>query len=256
VAATVAYRRAAIFLLLLSSAGCLASDAKPCGEMICPSGRVCARGGTCVDESLATACLQLTDGESCTVPMIGNGSCQDRLCIVGRCGDGVINAIDACDGEELGGKTCMDFGSVYADGLKCSADCSYDKTGCAGYCGDGVRQASEECDGADFGGKTCITEGFYRGAAVCTADCKINLGGCNGRCGDGIRNSFTEQCDGADFGDSTCELREFLGEVVPLKCTPECALDVTSCTCGGDRCARLTQRCVLSDGIYTCEDVQ
>lgn len=249
--ATVALRRVAIIPIVLAAAGCVSSDARLCGDVICPTGRSCARG-VCVDDSVVSACARLTEGDACTVPEIGTGTCQSRLCIVGACGDGVINAIDACDGDNLAGRTCRDFGSVYSEGLKCKADCSFDKSGCSGYCGDGVRQAAEECDGNDFGGKTCLTEGFYAGGAVCTSDCKLNLGGCNGRCGDGSRNSFNEQCDGQDFGDSSCETRGFLGDVVPLQCSDVCALDVVSCTCGGERCARDTQRCVLADGIYTC----
>jgi hypothetical protein len=252
--ATVVIRRAAILLIVLAAAGCVSSEARPCGDVICPAGRVCAQG-TCIDQSIVAACARLVEGDSCTVAEVGNGTCQAGMCLVGTCGDGVINAIDACDGKDLGGKTCRDFGSTYPEGLTCAPDCSFDKTGCAGYCGDSVRQSSEQCDDKDLAGKSCISEGFYAGDLVCTSDCKLNLGGCTGRCGDGVRNSFNEQCDGEDFGGSTCELRGFLGEVVPLKCSSVCALDVESCTCGGERCARNTQRCVLTDGIYTCQDV-
>jgi hypothetical protein len=244
----------AIILAALAASGCVSSEAKSCGDVICPIGRVCARGN-CVDQSIVTACARLVDGDSCAVPEVGAGTCQSGMCMVGNCGDGVINAVDACDGEDLGGKTCLDFGSSYSEGLKCAADCSFDKSGCEGYCGDGVRQSSEECDGEDLSGKSCLSEGYYAGDLVCTSDCKLNPGGCSGKCGDGRRNSFNEQCDAEDFGGSSCEKRGFLGDVVALTCTSACALDVVSCTCGGARCERKTQRCVLSDGIYTCEDM-
>lgn len=246
--------RAVAIILALAAAACVSSEARPCGDVICPAGRVCARGN-CVDQSIAAACTRLVDGDACTVSEIGAGKCLDGMCLVGACGDGVINAVDACDGEELGGKTCLDFGSSYPEGLKCAADCSFDKSGCEGYCGDGLVQSSEECDAKELGGKSCISEGFYAGDVVCTSDCKLNLGGCSGRCGDGARNSFNEQCDAQDFGASTCAKRGFLGDVVALTCTDVCSLDPVSCTCGGARCARNTQTCVLSDGIYTCQDV-
>jgi hypothetical protein len=252
---TVAFRLAAIILLIIAgsgSGGCLRSDATRCGDITCPIGRACA-AGRCVDSSIMTACARHRDGETCALAAIGSGSCQTGMCIVGACGDGVINAIDACDGKELGGKTCLDFGSMYPEGLKCAADCSYDTSGCKGYCGDGLRQSNEQCDSKAFGGKTCITEGFYTGNLVCTSSCTINTGGCNGKCGDGIRNSFTEQCDGKDFGGSTCEARGFHGTVQELTCSAECSLDPVSCTCGDVMCKRDTQKCVMTDGIATCE---
>lgn len=258
-AATVGPRYIAIGLVVLAGAiagefsGCVRSNAQRCGDITCPPGRACAMG-RCVDEALVTACSRRHDGDACTLSAFGNGTCKASMCIVGICGDGVINAIDACDGSDLAGKTCMDFGSPYPEGLQCAADCSFDTTACKGYCGDGIRQSNEECDGTQFAGKTCITEGFYSGKLVCTSDCKINLGGCSGRCGDGVRNSFTEQCDGADLGsEATCASRGFLGPAVqPLTCTPQCSFDPSSCNCGGDMCARNSQQCVLVDNIPTC----
>jgi len=236
----------------IASTGCATSQATRCGDLICPVGRACARG-TCVDESIVTACGRLAEGASCTLPEIGTGTCQTGLCLVGTCGDGVINAIDACDGAELGGKTCLDFGSNDAGGLACTADCSFDTTRCTAFCGDGTKNTSEPCDGTDFAGRTCITEGFYTGKLVCTSDCAINVGDCSGRCGDNLRNSFVEQCDGADFDGSTCATRGYLGAVSPLLCTPACSFDPTSCTCGSELCLRNTQQCVLIDEVYTCE---
>jgi hypothetical protein len=252
---TVGLRHAAIGWIVLvgAIAGCVRSGSSHCGDMTCPPGRACAMG-RCVDEALATACSRQHDGDGCTVSTFGNGTCKAGLCIVGICGDGAINAVDACDGQDLGGKTCLDFGSSYPEGLKCAADCSFDTSGCKGYCGDGMKQSNEECDGKQFGGKTCITEGFYGGKLVCTVDCKINLGSCTGRCGDGIRNSFTEQCDGADLGSAatnTCEARGFHGAVQPLLCTSTCSFDPSSCSCGGVQCAH-TEQCALIDNIYSC----
>lgn len=257
-----AFPRVAILALVMvlsgSVAGCVASQSTKCGDMICPVGHTCA-SGHCVTQSVVRACQGLTDADSCDLPQVGAGTCQLGLCVVGRCGDGKINAIEACDRKNLGGKTCLDFGSQYAEGLACTADCSFDKAGCAGYCGDGKRQPPEQCDGTDFFGKTCITEGFYAGSPICTTDCTINLGGCSGKCGDNVRNSFSEQCDGTDFGEgtefggSTCPKRGYFGMVSPLKCTSACGIDSLSCMCGDDRCVQGTQQCVQRDGIFICE---
>ena len=239
----------AIWMLVCTS--CVNSAATSCGDQVCPIGRACANGH-CVDDAIFTACQQRGEGAACEVSTLGAGTCQTGMCIVGTCGDGVINAIDACDGAELGGKTCLDFGSSNADGLACTADCSFDPAACTAFCGDGKKDSTEECDGEDFAKTTCITKGFYEGELACTDQCTINAGGCTGMCGDTVRNGL-EPCDGVDFGGDSCQLRGFLGTVTPLTCTAECSFDPASCSCGGELCAPRTERCVLRNGIFTCE---
>jgi len=236
---------------MLHLAGCVASQATQCGGLLCPDGRACV-AGACVDPLIVGACVGLRDGDSCTVAELGAGVCQARLCQLGACGDGVINGIDACDGADLGGKTCLDFGSTEATGLVCAADCSYDASKCTARCGDGVKNLAEQCDGRDFGAKTCITEGYYAGDLACTDACEINNNQCKERCGDGIRNGL-EQCDGRDFGASTCAERGFPGPVSPLLCNSTCGLDLGSCLCGVERCAMTTEKCVRTNDIFTCE---
>ena len=244
---------APLVIFMIAVAGCASSEATSCGDLTCPAGRACARG-TCVDQSVVTACAHLHEADSCMLPEIGTGTCQTGLCLIGTCGDGVINAIDACDGTDLGGKTCLDFGSSDATGLACTSDCSLDTSKCTAFCGDGVKGSAEDCDGKDFGSKTCISQGFYGGKLACTDLCTINVGECSGTCGDGVRNGL-EQCDGTDLGGSTCELRGLHGAVSPLLCSATCGFDPSSCTCGGALCARMTQKCVLVDDIPTCEAI-
>jgi hypothetical protein len=47
------------------------------------------------------------------------------------CGNGLIDAPESCDGANLDGKTCANFGSVDFTGLACSSNCEFDMTGCA-----------------------------------------------------------------------------------------------------------------------------
>jgi hypothetical protein len=242
----------AVVLALGVWSGCVRSQATSCGDKLCPVGLACARG-TCVDQTVVTACARQPEGATCEVAEIGTGACQAGLCMIGRCGDGVINPFEACDGNELAGKTCLDFGSTDKHGLTCTADCGFDTSKCTAFCGDGKRSSSEQCDGTELGKATCITRGFYGGQLTCTQRCEINTGGCAGMCGDGVRNGFNEQCDGADFGAATCATRGYLGAVSPMLCTAACALDPTSCTCGEDLCTRTTQKCVLVGEILTCE---
>lgn len=209
-------------------------------------------GDICVFDDLLEACSSLADGAPCTVLGLPPDKCVHGVCQASRCGDGRVTGTEACDGAQLGGKTCLDFGDVNPEGLRCTAACSFDVTGCSGYCGDGIKQSSEECDGTQFGGATCITEGFYGGTILCTTDCKISLASCSGRCGDGIQQ-FSEDCDGNDLGGATCASRGFLGPAVqPLLCTSACSFDPSSCTCGGILCAQNTQQCVLVDNHPTC----
>jgi hypothetical protein len=232
---------------------CVSSGATLCGDLRCPAGRACV-SETCVDQAVVTACAGALEADECSLPESGIGTCHNGLCIIGTCGDGTINAIDACDGADLANKTCLDFGSTSAAGLACTADCAFDTTLCTAFCGDGVRDSAEECDGDDFGVETCISKGFYSGRLACENTCKLNLNSCRGTCGDGVHNGL-EQCDGSDFGVSTCEARGFPGAVSPLLCDAACGFAESSCTCGGILCTPRTQRCVVVDDIPTCEAI-
>ena len=68
-----------------------------------------------------------------------------------RCGDGVGQKSEACDGADLRGSTCVSLG--FSGGtLSCTGACALDTSGCitsaAPVCGDGVVNGFEECDGA------------------------------------------------------------------------------------------------------------
>ncbi len=47
------------------------------------------------------------------------------------CGDGVKNAMEVCDGQDLGGKSCQTLGVGYMSGsLACTPQCALDPSGC------------------------------------------------------------------------------------------------------------------------------
>jgi len=100
---------------------------------------------------------------------------------VGSCGDGLWqSAFEDCDGELLGGNTCVGLG-YHGGTLACSAECSWDLVSCAavGRCGDGLRQDPfEQCDGIDLGPATCQTSGYDYGTLACGADCLFDLSDC------------------------------------------------------------------------------
>ena len=96
------------------------------------------------------------------------------------CGDGVREGAEACDGNDLGGQTCIGLG--YSGGvLACAVDCSFDESGCTSppVCGDGVREGAEACDGNDLGGQTCTGLGYSGGALACAVDCSFDESGCS-----------------------------------------------------------------------------
>src|SRR3989344_1847591 len=116
-----------------------------------------------------------------------------------RCGDGIVqSSCEACDGNNLNGYTCANFG--YGGGtLRCLNDCSdYSYVECVSQsCGNGIREGPEECDGNDFGELTCGSFGYGSGNLVCGSNCiNIGLTQCTSPilCCNGVINPF-ETCD-------------------------------------------------------------
>jgi hypothetical protein len=229
---------------------CVKREATECGDYICPVGLACA-SDHCVDSTLVTSCAGHAESDPCELGAGGSGLCQGGICIVGRCGDGTINGIEECDGGNLGGKSCLDFGASAPEGLSCSSTCSFDMTGCTAYCGNNHVDGTEQCDGTDLGQKSCTDYGFYGGTLSCANNCMANLGQCAGRCGNGVIEAL-EPCDGANLNGKTCASLGYLGTVLPLACTADCAFAASSCTCGGVLCPS-NQQCVVNAGIASCQ---
>jgi cysteine-rich repeat protein len=116
-------------------------------------------------------------------------------CTPRRCGDGIIDADEVCDGSALGGLDCPALGMTGGP-VSCASDCAVDVSRCD-RCGDGVAGPSEVCDGSDLHGATCATVGFVSGVIRCTAACGLDPSGC-GRCGDGSLDPG-EACDDGDL---------------------------------------------------------
>jgi hypothetical protein len=194
-----------------------ADDGNPCTLDQCQKGEVVHR--------------PLPAGTSCGASMACDAAGQ---CVATDCGNGWIDGPEACDGKDLGGKTCASQGFT-GGSLSCKANCTLDTAACTGgaQCGNGAIDGAEACDGADLGGKTCESLGFTGGALSCKTGCTLDKSGCTGSpCGNGTLDA-DEECDGTNLGGKSCQSEGFDGG--QLGCTAECALDESGCT-GGSQC--------------------
>ena len=99
---------------------------------------------------------------------------------VSKCGNGIREVTEFCDGVNLGEQSCVTLG-FGGGSLGCQADCTFDTSGCTSgpVCGDNVAQASEICDGTDLAGLTCADFGFTGGTLACNPTCNnVDITGC------------------------------------------------------------------------------
>ena len=121
--------------------------------------------------------------------------------VISYCGDSLINVGEQCDGGNLGGLTCEDFGYEYGS-LSC-LNCQIITSECfnrypdSHICGNSLLEAGEECD-----------DGNLTNGDGCSSGCRIE----DWRCGNGIREG-AEECDDGNinYGDG---------------CTPMCTSEL------------------------------
>jgi hypothetical protein len=156
------------------------------------------------------------------------------------CGDGVVAAPEACDGEDLGDESCVTQG--FSGGqLACANDCSFDLAGCSDDCGNGMIDPGEVCDDVVPDDIDCVSEGFAGGELTCASDCVLDSSACTmASCGDGtLQRGETCDCGGAacspaQLGAQTCAgLPAPVGGVNygggTLGCSAACAFDEAGC---------------------------
>ena len=180
-------------------------DGTDLGPATCASqgfggGTLACTNGCTFDTNGCYACGDgaIDPGEECDTNQLGGATCQDlampgdtasggmlacNACtlVVGTCtfcGDGLRQGTEVCDGNQLGGATCMSLG-LGAGMLACNSSCNFNTSGC-NTCGNGTIQGSEECDGANLDGGTCASEvgAGSTGTLVCNPDCTYDDSGC------------------------------------------------------------------------------
>ncbi|MBU1536043.1 hypothetical protein KKF84_12035, partial [Myxococcota bacterium] len=192
----------------------------------------------------------------CAVLMI---SCDSETGGNSNCGDSVVDPGEDCDGEDMGGGTCITL-QYYGGTLSCNSNCTYDITECqgAGVCGDNLLQPDfEECEGSDLDFQSCETLGFYSGTLACDSACQFDLSNCQGECGDGTLEEQWEECEANNI-PSSCEELGYYGGV--LACAPNCTFNVADCAtygvCGDGAVQSIYEECdTTSLQGATCEDV-
>jgi len=98
-----------------------------------------------------------------------------------RCGNGILEAGEACDQGALGGADCLSAVGALDGQLACTADCQLDTSACH-TCGDGDVEPAEQCEPGTVAANYCEAQGLG-GAGYCNGACHIS--GCF-VCGDGI----------------------------------------------------------------------
>jgi hypothetical protein len=149
-----------------------------------------------------------------------------------NCGNGAIDTGEACDGTNLGGKTCASMG-LGVGTLVCTAGCALDTSDCH-VCGNNGLEGPELCDGGNLGGQTCITRGHDGGTLGCAANCLGFAENACTDCGDNLLES-PEECDGTLLNGQTCVTRGFSGGT--LSCSGTCTFNTSACTgqtCGNN----------------------
>ena len=240
---------------VLSCDGCVidysdCEEADPCGNGRLDDGEDCdgsnLNGKSCAD----VLGVGVTGDLSCSaVCMFDTSNC--RPVIIDTCNnDGTKNGEEECDGDDFGGKTCVDYQGAGATGDLSCKGCVIDPSACKAAvsddCGNGNIDAGEECDGSNLNGKSCAD---YKGAGAtgslsCADNCTIISADCKAavvdNCGNGAIDAG-EECDGSDFGDKTCVDYKGANATGTLSCNG-CVINSSACKAAGvDPCG---------DGVY------
>ncbi len=193
-----------------------------CGNGLLEAGEACDDGNNISGDGCTAAC-EIEDGNPC----VTDDECASGVCDLneappvcepaGSCGNGVLDASEACDdGNLTTGDGCSNM-CLLEDGGPCTDNAQCESTICdnadsnlcepANSCGNGAVEAGEACDdGNTSAGDSCDPECLFElGAGPCTDGTQCGSGVCNTMaaapvcavpigCGNGVLND-NEVCD-------------------------------------------------------------
>ncbi len=175
-----------------------------------------------------------------------------------RCGEGIKNLAEECDGMDLGGASCasLDFSS---GSIRCASNCTIDKSHCLpyNYCGNRIVEAGEDCDGA--ANVTCRALDFAGGSIRCSLNCTFDTSHClpYDYCGNYLVEPG-EQCDGSTNTAITCGKFGFESSPGSVICR-NCYYNTSRCTghavgACGDGALELGEQCDVGISRMMCAD--
>ena len=129
---------------------------------------------------------QTTEYGYCTIleQTVGDASCSGGDPANPKCGDGVVEGDEVCDG---GFQSCSV--GLYKGTQACDSQCSgWDTCQATESCGDGIVNGGEECDGSEN----------------CNSDCTRKNDPSGPECGNGIKETG-EDCDAGKSNGIVCE---------------------------------------------------
>ncbi|MBO4351188.1 MAG: hypothetical protein J6A01_09625 [Proteobacteria bacterium] len=237
------------------------------------------------DDTITKTCADYA-GEGATGELTCDDTCKivSSACVAAPvCGDGTINGEDECEGEDFGGKTCVDYKGTGATGeLKCT-ECKIDSSACEEApapetCPNGTIDEGEECDGTALADGVAVCDEGYKRVSETSFTCRDNCtidkeASCKAACNDGVLDEG-EECDTDNFNEKTCASILNVPAIAAsgeLTCSSTCTIDSGACVklpycgdgiinneedCDGD--AEITKTCADLDantaGPLTCSD--
>jgi hypothetical protein len=237
-------------LIACVAAGVSACDEGKYNELLCDS----AYQANCLDGTHAMACqnghlviVQCATNQYCNTT---TGACvnysNDQTPSTNQpvCGNGIIEPGEACENNNVNGKTCVDFMGQGATGAVSCVNCQLNFSNCqpanvnpVNNCGNGIIDANEDCDSTNLNGRTCadVIGAGATGTLACNpSTCKFDSSACvvpqpqNAICGNGIIEG-NEICDRNAFPP----MEACPANTVPaiLSCKDDCSGIINSVFC-------------------------
>ncbi|MGD2115657.1 MAG: hypothetical protein PVG07_11425 [Acidobacteriota bacterium] len=192
------------------------------------------------------------------------GAFRFASCAAAVCGNGVREGGEVCDGTDLGGMTCADFGCTGGGTLACNATCDgFDTSGCIDCptCNNnGTCELGEDCFSCPNDCVSGETSGAACGNGVCEAGNGEDCLSCPSDCA-GVQNGrpANRYCCGDGDGQNPVDCADPRCTSGGFQCTNDPVIPGTFCcgdaTCdSGESCSNCALDCATSSVELFCND--